>query len=299
MDARHGSHSQVRTERVGARDDRPESDERGRDSSGQASRATGLHDETGNKHNEAANGEAALSSSSSYKTDLQAYMPPPKRLCRHALHVISSSSAHDPDFDPEWGLPCEPSATAGSISVSDSSTSPEKRVDPALQAKLDHFHKLKEEQGTHFNQSLLRNRSFRNPHIYAKLVQWVGVEETASAFSEMSKGEEKDPDRVWFSSEKARATLKAKGGKDVIGGWESWNGVQISLVLISVNVSPSCTAEKEAGGSRRSEEERQEGEHRLCWRRQSHTSLQTFLFSQVIVDELNSISYRCGGPGSF
>lgn len=104
--------------------------------------------------------------------------------------------------DHEWGLGIEKS-TEG--------------VDEALAAKLAKFHKLKEEQGTHFNQSLNRNRSFRNPHIYSKLVQWVGVEETGSAYADMIKGGKKRADEVWASSEEARAELIKQGGKDVIG----------------------------------------------------------------------------------
>ncbi|PWN33955.1 uncharacterized protein FA14DRAFT_114256, partial [Meira miltonrushii] len=49
----------------------------------------------------------------------------------------------------------------------------------SLTAKLAHFHELKQ-KGTHFNQSLNNNRSFRNPHIYAKLVDWIGVDENTS-----------------------------------------------------------------------------------------------------------------------
>jgi hypothetical protein len=53
-----------------------------------------------------------------------------------------------------------------------------------LQAKLAQFHVLKRdsEQPKHFNDSLMSNRSFRNPHLYAKLVEFVDVDERATNF---------------------------------------------------------------------------------------------------------------------
>ena len=41
-------------------------------------------------------------------------------------------------------------------------------VDPALEAKLAHFHQLSA-QGLSFNASLMRNKAFRNPHILGAL----------------------------------------------------------------------------------------------------------------------------------
>jgi len=46
---------------------------------------------------------------------------------------------------------------------------------------LDQFHELKI-QGKHFNDSLMSNKAFRNPHLYAKLVEFVDVEEDATNF---------------------------------------------------------------------------------------------------------------------
>jgi hypothetical protein len=47
-----------------------------------------------------------------------------------------------------------------------------------------HFHTLKNDPNApkHFNDSLMMNRSFRNPHLYAKLVEFVDVEEKATNF---------------------------------------------------------------------------------------------------------------------
>ncbi|WFD44662.1 hypothetical protein MPSI1_003332 [Malassezia psittaci] len=55
-------------------------------------------------------------------------------------------------------------------------------ADQAIGTKMAHFHHLKT-QGTHFNHTLARNRSFHNPHINDKLVNWVGLDETGTNFS--------------------------------------------------------------------------------------------------------------------
>lgn len=50
-----------------------------------------------------------------------------------------------------------------------------------LQTKLAHYHALKSSTPPiHFNTSLFSNRSFRNPHIYDKLVAYIGIDERAS-----------------------------------------------------------------------------------------------------------------------
>ncbi|KAI5888487.1 HCNGP-domain-containing protein [Schizophyllum commune H4-8] len=56
--------------------------------------------------------------------------------------------------------------------------------DPALESKLAQFHALKRDPQNprHFNDSLMSNRSFRNPHLYAKLVEFVDVDERATNF---------------------------------------------------------------------------------------------------------------------
>ncbi|CED84110.1 Transcriptional regulator [Phaffia rhodozyma] len=50
------------------------------------------------------------------------------------------------------------------------------KIDPILQAKVTQFLNLKA-QGTHFNDSLMKSRAFRNPTIYKKLVEFVDVDE--------------------------------------------------------------------------------------------------------------------------
>ncbi|KAF9185653.1 hypothetical protein BGZ51_000358 [Haplosporangium sp. Z 767] len=60
--------------------------------------------------------------------------------------------------------------------------SPEGEVNPDVQAKMEQFHHVKMTRGIHFNQSLMRNKNFRNPHIYASLVEMVALNETGSNF---------------------------------------------------------------------------------------------------------------------
>ncbi|KAJ3560571.1 hypothetical protein NP233_g10751 [Leucocoprinus birnbaumii] len=58
--------------------------------------------------------------------------------------------------------------------------------DPAIKTKLAQFSALKHDPHNpkHFNDSLMSNRSFRNPHLYAKLVEFVDVDERATNFPE-------------------------------------------------------------------------------------------------------------------
>jgi len=95
---------------------------------------------------------------------------------------------------PDWGIPA-------------ASTEP---CDPAIEAKLAQFHTLKRDpdQPKHFNDSLMSNRSFRNPHLYAKLVEFVDVDERATNFPK----EIWDPHDVredWFA-DKIAAQQKAR-----------------------------------------------------------------------------------------
>ncbi|KAG2133057.1 HCNGP-like protein-domain-containing protein [Suillus cothurnatus] len=72
--------------------------------------------------------------------------------------------------------------------------------DPTIQTKLAQFHALKQdsEHPKHFNDSLMSNRSFRNPHLYAKLVEFVDVDERTTNFPK----DMWDPDDMrpeWFA----------------------------------------------------------------------------------------------------
>ncbi|KAJ3994569.1 HCNGP-like protein-domain-containing protein [Lentinula boryana] len=67
----------------------------------------------------------------------------------------------------EWGIPPEV----------------ESNCDPELEAKLNQFHQLKSSSTPkHFNDTLMSNRSFRNPHLYAQLVEFVDIDERTTNF---------------------------------------------------------------------------------------------------------------------
>lgn len=77
-----------------------------------------------------------------------------------------------------------------------------------FQAKLAQFSTLKRDphDPKHFNDSLMSNRSFRNPHLYAKLVEFVDVDERVTNFPKHIW----DPDDVedeWFADEIGQSPL--------------------------------------------------------------------------------------------
>ncbi|GAA6002311.1 hypothetical protein JCM10207_001058 [Rhodosporidiobolus poonsookiae] len=51
---------------------------------------------------------------------------------------------------------------------------------PSVEVKLANFHNLRQTRGLHFNDSLHASKAFRNPRIYAKLVEFVSVDETGT-----------------------------------------------------------------------------------------------------------------------
>ncbi|KAG0031523.1 hypothetical protein BGZ81_001071 [Podila clonocystis] len=60
--------------------------------------------------------------------------------------------------------------------------SPEGEINPTVQAKMEQFQNIKVTRGIHFNQSLMKNKNFRNPHIYSSLVDLVALNEIGSNF---------------------------------------------------------------------------------------------------------------------
>ncbi|THH17476.1 hypothetical protein EW146_g3345 [Bondarzewia mesenterica] len=88
--------------------------------------------------------------------------------------------------------------------------------DPAIETKLAQFHALKRDpaQRRHFNDSLMSNRAFRNPHLYAKLVEFVDVDERTTNFPK----DVWDPDDVhesWFADKIAEIQKKRSEQQDV------------------------------------------------------------------------------------
>ncbi|KAF5387343.1 hypothetical protein D9757_005814 [Collybiopsis confluens] len=83
----------------------------------------------------------------------------------------------------DWGIPPE-------VPTEESVT------DPALESKLKQFHELKSlPNPKHFNDTLMSNRSFRNPHLYAQLVEFVDIDERTTNFPKSVW----DPDLVRYS----------------------------------------------------------------------------------------------------
>jgi hypothetical protein len=71
--------------------------------------------------------------------------------------------------------------------------------DPALQTKLAQFHALKTSTPPkHFNDSLMGSRAFRNPHLYAKLVEFVDVDERTTNFPQ-DLWDPSDVDPSWYA----------------------------------------------------------------------------------------------------
>lgn len=111
----------------------------------------------------------------------------------HPHHISPVPAAfyppRGPDGSTEWGLGQEVAHGA----------------DEQLTAKLAHLHRLKQ-QGNHFNLALARNRSFHNPHIYAKLVKWADLDETRSNYPAVAHAAHTPP-----SWDPKRAEVLAEG----------------------------------------------------------------------------------------
>ena len=75
--------------------------------------------------------------------------------------------------DPYWGI------SAQRFQLLPSPAATRRPVDPVVQSNLARFHDLKQ-RGVHFNESLLSNRAFKNPHVYAQLVDLLDLDESRS-----------------------------------------------------------------------------------------------------------------------
>lgn len=71
-----------------------------------------------------------------------------------------------------------------------------------IQAKLAQFSALKRDpvNPKHFNDSLMSNRSFRNPHLYTKLVEFVDVDERSTNFPR-DMWDPNDVKKDWFADQ--------------------------------------------------------------------------------------------------
>ncbi|SPO20111.1 uncharacterized protein UTRI_00506_B [Ustilago trichophora] len=82
----------------------------------------------------------------------------------------------DPEPRPYWNLSVERSKFFSEGLFVEQPRIPE---NPTVQANLERYHELKK-KGVHFNENLMRNRSFKNPHVYSQLVEFLGIDETRS-----------------------------------------------------------------------------------------------------------------------
>lgn len=146
-----------------------------------------------------ANGQASssstLSKDATRSSDLEATDDPPDELAR-----IRSLLWPPPIIGlDDWGIPPQSNEAC----------------DPAIEAKLAQFNALKRDPHNpkHFNDSLMSNRSFRNPHLYAKLVEFVDVDERTTNFPSDIWNPE-DVQDEWFADriaerQKARSEKQA------------------------------------------------------------------------------------------
>lgn len=127
----------------------------------------------------------------------------------------------------DWGIP--PASQAA--------------CDPTLVAKLSQFHALKKDPANpkHFNDSLMSNRSFRNPHLYAKLVEFVDVDERATNFPK-EIWDPMDVNYEWFAEQIAEVQKKrAEQQQQAEGGKRS------RIDFTSSKVPPATTRDREVG----------------------------------------------------
>lgn len=74
---------------------------------------------------------------------------------------------------------------------------------------MDQYKKLKE-NGMHFNDKLQQSQQFHNPHINAKLISWVGVDEYASNVDIYSEYSHRDSSAAAIAAkQRERSTEKA------------------------------------------------------------------------------------------
>lgn len=110
-----------------------------------------------------------------------------------------------------------------------------------MQAKLAQFHRLKNDpvDPKHFNDSLMSNRSFRNPHLYAKLVEFVDVDECTTNFPK----EIWDPTDVkeeWYA-EKIGACPLSFAELPAIDGHLENLGLNTHALILRMNIRPGIS----------------------------------------------------------
>ncbi|GAA5887421.1 hypothetical protein JCM5296_007134 [Sporobolomyces johnsonii] len=115
---------------------------------------------------------------------------------------------------------------------------------PSVEAKLANFHALRQTRGLHFNDSLHASKAFRNPRIYAKLVEFVDVDETGTNWSKhvwdpKALGPDAMASRI-AELQKIRSEAKASG---------QLSGTRSSIAFTAPASSASRSRDDGGGGS--------------------------------------------------
>jgi hypothetical protein len=118
----------------------------------------------------------------------------------------------------DWGIPPEPTGECDPEIEVESSLLPCIQTYSSLQSKLAQFHALKRDSCNpkHFNDSLMANRSFRNPHLYTKLVEFVDVNERATNFP-ATLWDPEDVKEEWFADRIGMCHILSSGTGDENG----------------------------------------------------------------------------------
>ncbi|KAF9225769.1 HCNGP-domain-containing protein, partial [Gyrodon lividus] len=132
----------------------------------------------------------------------------------------------------DWGIPAE-------------STAP---CDPVIEAKVGQFLALKRDpvNPKHFNDSLMSNRSFRNPHLYTKLVEFVDVDERTTNFP-TSVWDPHDAEPEWFAD---RIAELQKVRSEQVSTAQSKRS-QIAFTSSNAPPLPPTRSSQDRGGGRR------------------------------------------------
>ncbi|GAA5896985.1 hypothetical protein JCM8208_006130 [Rhodotorula glutinis] len=111
---------------------------------------------------------------------------------------------------------------------------------PSVQAKLANFHALRQSRNLHFNDSLHASKAFRNPRIYAKLVEFVDVDESGTGWD----AEVWDPRGLGEGATAARIAVDQKARSEAKAAQPA--GSRSSIAFTSSAPSPSSTATSSA-----------------------------------------------------
>ncbi|GAA5842668.1 hypothetical protein JCM9279_003655 [Rhodotorula babjevae] len=112
---------------------------------------------------------------------------------------------------------------------------------PSVQAKLANFHALRQSRNLHFNDSLHASKAFRNPRIYAKLVEFVDVDESGTGWDK----EVWDPRGLGEGATAARIAVDQKARSEAKAAQPA--GSRSSIAFTSSAAAPSTSSSSALG----------------------------------------------------